>query len=522
MEPSTQTTKNEPSRSGSRRSATSSVAPRLRSLVGQSLTYGLGGFASRIVGFFLVPVYVSYAGREAFGVVELVVSAITAAAIVLRLGITASMSRFTLGDPDRDDWTPVIQTVFTFVMLASSGAALISVLLVDQIASLLGVSRNVTLVGVVGLWVTMNYDVVARIYRIERRARSFVFFTLLNVAVTVVLTLVLVIGYDTKATGLMIGNFGGSVLVYGLLLVARRHSIGFRRFDWGILRAVLDYSLPLMPAGLALWGLNFADRAQIQGLSTTAELGSYAVASKVALGVTLAVGAFQTAWPPFAHSIRGEGTAKQTFRQVFTYWAVLMGWAVAALTLISAPYIRLAFPGDVHDAIPVVPLLMAGTVLYGGFMVVNIGVTFSKKTRMTPVIATFAAALNIGLNFLMIPAWGIVGAGVSTVIGYAVLLWLGWLNAQRSYPVDYDWDKVLRILAVTTAYVALSLWVLPETGAPAVVLRLLAAGSFPLALLAVGAVSTGDRDRVKGLLAMRARRRADAPEDTVLDEGATP
>jgi O-antigen/teichoic acid export membrane protein len=396
------------------------------------------------------------------------------------------------------------------------------VLLVDQIAALLGVSRNVTLVGVVGLWVTMNYDVIARIYRIERRARSFVAFTLLNVAITVVLTLVLVVGYNKNAIGLMIGNFAGSVLVYSCLLVARRHSIGFRRFDFGILREVLHYSLPLMPAGLALWGLNFADRAQIQGLSTTAELGSYAVASKVALAVMVAVGAFQTAWPPFAHSIRGEDTAKQTFRQVFTYWSVLMGWAVAALTLISAPYIRLAFPGEVHNAIPVVPMLIAGSVLYGGFMIVNIGVTFSKKTRMTPVISAVAAAVNIGLNFLFIPKWGIVGAGVTTVIGYGVLLWLGWLNAQRSYPVAYDWNRVLRVFAVATAYVALSVWVLPETGAVGIALRIVAAASFPLALFVVGALSRDDGARMRALLAMRGRTRSVALEDATLDEEATP
>ena len=172
-----------------------------------------------------------------------------------------------------------------------------------------------------------------------------------------------------------------------------------------------------------------------------------------------------------------------------------MGWAIAALTLISAPYIRLAFPANVGDAIPVVPLLMGGAVLYGGFMVVNIGVTFSKKTRMTPVITAIAAAANIGLNFYFIPRWGIVGAGLTTVIGYALLLWLGWLNAQRSYPVPYDWNRVWRIFAVTCVYVALSLWVVPESSVPGIVLRLLLAGSFPLALMAVGALSSGDRQR---------------------------
>jgi O-antigen/teichoic acid export membrane protein len=499
-------------------------SPRLRSLAGQSFTYGMGGFASRLVGFFLVPVYVHYAGRDAFGVVELVMSAITAAAIVLRLGITASMARFTLGDADRDDWAPVIHTVFAFVMVVSSAAAVVCLLLVDQLASLLGVGRGTVLVGIVGLWVTMNYDVVARIYRIERRARGFVAFTLVNLAVTVVLTFVLVVGFRQKAIGLMIGNFAGSVIVYGCLLVARRNTIGFRRFDTTVLRSLLRFSLPLMPAGLALWGLNFADRAQVQGLATTAALGSYAVAAKVALGVILVVGAFQTAWPPFAQSIRKDAEAKEAFRMVFTYWSILMGWVIAALTMISAPYIRLAFPADVHDAIPVVPLLMGGSVLYGGFMIINIGVTFSMKTRMTPVITAVAAAVNIGLNFIFIPRWGIVGAGLTTVIAYALLLWLGWLNAQRSYPVAYDWSRVLRVFAVTAGYVALSVWVVPETSPLGIAARVALCASFPLALLAVRALTPGDRRRIRALIAIRGARQTEP--DMVdgplpIDEGPT-
>ena len=83
------------------------------------------------------------------------------------------------------------------------------------------------------------------------------------VAFTVVMTLVLVVGFHQKALGLMLGNFGGSVLVYGCLLFGRRRTVGVRHFDREVLRQVLHYSLPLMPAGLALWGLNFADRAQI-------------------------------------------------------------------------------------------------------------------------------------------------------------------------------------------------------------------------------------------------------------------
>ncbi len=481
------------------------MRPRLRSLAGQSLIYGLGGIGSKLVGVFLLPVYLrpEYAGKAAFGEAELVMASVTAVAIALRLGVTSAMSRFTLGDADNADWRPVIQTVFVVVLASSTISVVVGLLLLGQIAALLEVSRNVAAIGLAGLWVTMNYDVLVRIYRIEQRPRAFVVYSLLNVGLTIVFTVLLVIVMHQKAGGILLANFAGSYVVYVLLVVARRATIGVRGFDRVLLRRIMDFSLPLMPAGLALWALNFADRFQVQRLAGKAELGSYSTAAKIALGIMLALGAFQTAWPPFAHAIRDDRAARATFRAVFSYWMIAMCWALVAVTFVSAPYVAMLMPANVRDSLPVIPLLMGGSVLYGSFMVVNMGVNLSMRTRMTPVITTLAAAANIGLNFVMIPAWGIVGAGVSTVVGYALLVVLGWWNAQQSYPVSYDWSRVLRVVAVTSGYVALSLWAVPESGAVPILLRLALIASFPAGLLAVGALTPSDRRRLAGLLQMR-------------------
>ena len=180
---------------------------------------------------------------------------------------------------------------------------------------------------------------------------------------------------------------------------------------------------------------------------------------------------------------------------MLSYWAVVMGWALVAIAMVTPPYIAYALPGKAHGAEPVVALLGAGIVLYGGYLVVNIGVTISKRTRMTPLIATIAAVINLGLNFWAIPKWGIVGAGVTTVIGYAALLLMGWANAQRSYPVPYDWWRVAKVAGVVTAFLAVSEWVIPATGIGVVALRLVLAGVFPLALLAVGGLTRDEARR---------------------------
>jgi O-antigen/teichoic acid export membrane protein len=483
---------------------------RLRALVGQSFIYGLGGILARLAGIFLVPVYLVAAGTEEFGAAELVTSAVAVAAIVLRLGIVNSMSRFTIAESPTGDWSPVVHTIYTFVLGVSTAAAVVGFLLRGQIADLLGVSETLASVGILGLWITMNYDVLARLYRIERRASAFVAYQLTNVAITVVLTVVLVVVLDKGAVGLLLGNFAGTGAVYLVMLWARRRSVGFRRADRTLARELLRFSLPLMPTNVAIWALALADRIMLQRLAGPVELGQYAAAARVAAGVGVLLSAFQAAWTPFAHALRGEEgdeVAKRTYAEVLTFWSVAMGWGLAALTLLSAPYIALTFPESAQDAISVVPLLATGIVLYGAYLIVSLGVTIAKRTRMTPVVACIAGAVNIGLNFWFIPHLGLVGAGITTVIGFGLLVLLQWLNARRLYPIAYEWGRLGRIAAWTAAVLAISVWVIPETGAAGIVPRIALAVAYPLGLLAVRAISRSDLRRAASLLRQRRRPR---------------
>ncbi|HLK42005.1 MAG TPA: polysaccharide biosynthesis C-terminal domain-containing protein [Thermoleophilia bacterium] len=479
---------------------------RLRSLFSDSMVYGLGAIASKVVGVLLLPIYVrpEFAGREAFGESDLVVSAITAVQILLTMGISSGLARFTLGDPSRDDWKPVIRTIFVWILTVSTIACLLGAVFTGPIGGALHTDRRIVLIALAGLWVSMNYDVMIRIFRVERKPMTVVFFSLINVVLTVGGTVALVIVIHLRLEGILIANFAGNYVVYAMMLVSRRHTIGFT-FDVALFRRIAAFSLPLMPAGLALWALNFADRFQVRDLAQPASqaaglLGSYSVAGKIALGIMLVVGAFQTAWPSYAFSLNDDAAAKRMMREVFSYWTVLTCWALVAATMASAPYVKLALAPNVADSLPVIPLLMAGTVLYGAFLVVNQGVGYSMRTRMTPLVTTGGAAVNIGLNFWLIPHYGIVGAGVSTVIGYAALVLFGWLNAQRSFPVQYDWSRVLRIAAATTVLVGLSLWAIPDTGAVGIGLRVIAAAAFPFVLAAIGAITPAERARLRALL----------------------
>ena len=218
-----------------------------------------------------------------------------------------------------------------------------------------------------------------------------------------------------------------------------------------------------------------------------------------------------------------EDETRKVYAVVLTYWSMVMAWAVVAISLATPTYIHVSLPRSVWDAAPVVPLLMFGSVLFGAYLILNAGVNRSKKTRFTPVVATVAAIVNVGLNFALIPWIGIVGAGVSTVVGYVVLVYLGWRNAQHSYPVEYEWSRVIRTAGVAVVFIALSMLVIPATGWVGVPLRILLGVIFPLGLLAVGVVQRGEVGRVRDMVKSMARRRSkqaviEAEEEEAVEE----
>ena len=489
------------------------MGARLRQLARHSFVYGLGGLVSKLVGIFLLPIYTHRVNKADFGEVEQVMAFVAVAAIVLRLGLVTAMFRFCWDHREPDARRRTISTAFTTVLGLSTLGLILCLVLLGPLSAALDSKRELVLIGALGLWVSMNFDILAGIYRIEQRPVAFVVYSLLNVAISIVLSIVLVLPLHQGAAGIMIGNFSGTYITYALLLYARRETVALA-LDGALLRRMLDFSLPLMPAGVALWALNLADRFQVINLTSRSELGSYSAASKIALGIMLPIAAFQTAWVPFANSFTDEAEAKRTYRAVFTYWTMLIAWAVVAISLFAPPYVHLLMPRTWWGAAPVVPLLAGGSALYGAYMILSIGVNRSKRTKLTPVVNATAAAVNIGFNFLIIPAWGIVGAGISTVVGYAVLAGLGFANAQAGYPVSHDWGRVLRTMALAALFMLASAEVVPATGWVGIPVRLALLAAFPAGLVAIGVLTRGERRRIQELAArMRRPRHGRAVEE---------
>ena len=170
--------------------------------------------------------------------------------------------------------------------------------------------------------------------------------------------------------------------------------------------------------------------------------------------MVLLLTAFRTAWPAFAYSIRDDAEARRTYAFVLTYLVVVASWARAR----ARPAVAVA-RAPARDA-GVLRGLRASSrrsrsaaVAYAAYIVMAIGVGRAKRTQFNWVITGAAALLNVALNLLLIPPYGMMGAAVATVAAYSLMFVLMTWYAQRVFPVPYQWRRVLTAAAAAVALV---------------------------------------------------------------------
>jgi O-antigen/teichoic acid export membrane protein len=474
------------------------LGEELRRLGRHSAIYGLGGLVSRILATLLLPLYTHYLPPNAYGRVEIVTAATAVLAIVLQLGISSAFFRFYFDAKVHTEKLTVIRTSFWFTMMMSTLGLLLGVVFAGAVGHAIGLGHDPSLVraGAVGLWAQTNYNQLTALFRVEERSVAYAIASVANVLITVAAMVLSVAVFHWGAVGLVVGNFTGTLIVYVVLVLYRTEQLGLE-FDTTLFRKMQKFGMPLVPSALALWAINFIDREFIVWYNGKAEVGVYSAAIKIASVVTFVMIAFRTAWPAFAYSIEDDGEARRTYSFVLTYLLAFASWLALALGALAPWLVELLTNPRYQRAEKGVALLAFAGAVYAGYTVLAIGSGRARRTQLNWVVTGTGAAANIGLNFWLIPRWGMVGAAISTAAAYVVLFAGMTLYAQYVYPVPYQWRRI-----VTAVGAAVGLNVAARAAHLSLAPSFLLVLAYPLALAVLGFYLPAERKRLRRLVAV--------------------
>ncbi len=299
----------------------------------------------------------------------------------------------------------------------------------------------------------MNFG--REVMRLHFRAWHYLASSLLSAAGGAWCILVALLVLHMGLPGALLGGVIGSAIAASYGLVVVRRDIG-RRFSRRELTTMLAYGLPLVPTALALWALALIDRIMLSSLGSLSEVGEYAMANRLSLLVTLVATAFSTAFAPFMLALYAEDAEGEKLIRAQVLAAT--GVAFATVTVLVSPFAReilqLVAP-RFHSAYEAVGLLAYGMAAYGLCTIALGGISLARKTGSLVVYSSIAAAVNIGLNFAVIPSWGMLGGAFATAsLSYVLLFALYYRQAQRVYPTPYNLSRLLRLAILTALAVA--------------------------------------------------------------------
>lgn len=371
-------------------------------------------FLQKGITFLMTPLFTRLLTTEQYGYWTLFQSWETVLTIVITLNLTSGcyMQSLVKFDDRKDDLTSSFATLLTCVMVVFLAIFLIAP---DFFSGLIGLPVRYVLAMFVSIWSSAMFLFWTVRQRVDLNYRPFV---ALSVAYTLVVSAVGVVAVllapeDAKADA-RVFSYAGTCLVMFLGLGARHFVRGNEHFSRETWVRALKYNLPLIPHYLSQVLLNQFSRVQVSMYCGVAAAGIYGLAYSVGMAVQMVNSAVLNVLTPWMYQKIKDGRAADARRGFLPVFVLL--FAACLLVSATAPELIAFFaPPSYSDAAWIVAPIAACTYFMFAQSVYDNYILYHEKTVFLSIASIVAAIANIVLNALVIPRFGLVSAGYTTL-----------------------------------------------------------------------------------------------------------
>ncbi|MBN1294404.1 MAG: oligosaccharide flippase family protein [Candidatus Latescibacteria bacterium] len=445
----------------------------LKRLFKHSVIYGLSETISRGTGFILLLIYLRILDADDIGTRSLVYAAAGFVTLFYTLGLDNAFLRYFMDKKYSEEKSTIFSTalLFTFFMgfLFFTGTWIFDVTVSSWI------TKNSTHTYIVHLiFAVLVFDTVViyptLVLRAENRMNYFTLVSMLRFVLMIGLNIIVVWYLQRGLKGIFETNLIVVILVAGVLIPIFRNYLRFN-FSFRIFKILFQFGVPTIFTLFFMRIIDFSDRyliAYFFGAEGTTAVGYYTPSYTLGMvGIMVFVNSFRLAWQPFFLSVKDNPDARQLFSKVATYYSIFIGMVFLGMTLfreeIFREYTAGKFPVSLSGIIPFVALAY---LLYGFYFIMLAGIFIREKTKYLPIAPISGALLNLGLNFIFIPKFGIIGASYTTVIAYATMVIILFIISRKIYTVSYEYYRIGVVFFVTSLMIAVSLFVRIDSAIP--------------------------------------------------------
>ena len=274
-----------------------------------------------------------------------------------------------------------------------------------------------------------------QLFRFRFQSKRYVTMNIFSVVLNTSLSiLALISGLGVK--GVLFAQLVSAIVVHVLYLYLSLGYIVLKEFSLNLLTRLLKYGIPLVPAAVLWQGLNTVDRIMLFGYSPE-QAGLYAIAFKVCTLVVFTNVAFGTAWSPRAFEVykKNPSKAKIIYAKILHVYLSVMFIMAIVITAFAKEGLFILAPSSYVTAASLVGGFAICIICDGSTYITQIPFGIKNKTHLMIIPPLIAFVVNIILNYLLIPKFGMYGALLGSTISFLFLAIIYGIVGNRIFPI---------------------------------------------------------------------------------------
>lgn len=429
---------------------------KIKSLVSDTLIYGVSTVLGRFLNWLLMPLYVNTIPEEEYGIVVFVYSAIALLLVVVTLGFETAYFRYVIDD-NKDK---LLSSLSTTVLLFGVFITLIMLYFNNTFNYLFGFfSGGYMLLFYTGILVLIDsYNAILFAnLRYNRQSLKYSILRLIQVVVIVIFNLFflcylndkVIFGFDFSTIPsyyyILFANVLGSLVptFYFLPLIIK---IGFS-FSFKQLKPILIYSLPLVAMGFFGTLNQHIEKRMLPELLTSSnpmlEVAIYGANYKIGILMAIFTQSFRIAFEPFFFREAKKNGGKELSGEALKYFVYFGLFIFASVTLFSPILLPLIFDGEYLRGQNVVILILLAQLCFGVYYSLSMWYKIIDKTYFGIIMSCVGLLFIVVSNIIFVPKLGIDGAALSSLIGYFIMMMLSFFLGNKYYPIKYPVKNIV-------------------------------------------------------------------------------
>ena len=429
---------------------------RTRYLAKNTAIFAVGNLASKLITFFLVPLYTNALNTTEYGTIDLVSTICYVLAPVLILNISESVMRFSL---DKDADYEEIISIGVRMLIISFAVGLL----------LVPIAKHVNAISQFAIYIyffiiTNSASQLFLYYlRGKEKLMEYTIGNVLHTFTIGIFNIIFLIYFKQGVVGYFKAYIFSSLVtaIYALIKGNVIHEAKLFKINSELCMNMLKYSIVLIPNTFMWWIMNSSDRIMVTGMVGADANGVYAISYKLPTLVSTITMIFNQAWSYSAIREEGANDEDEYNNSILKKLVCFVFMIGIAIITFCKPFLKIYVAEDYYVAWKYTPFLVIGCVYLTLATFMATTYTVHKDSFGYLFSGMFGAVLNVILNFILIPIIGVYGAALATCVSYIAVFGFRLIHTKKYIRFNFLFKEYIIgavIIAISGSLLFCTLW----------------------------------------------------------------